>query len=53
MEKLLRDEGLEDCKSLATAGVKSTTASVILEDGVSDCGIQSVGPESGNLIDRR
>ena len=49
VEKLLRDEGLEDCKSLATPGVKSTAPSVILEDGVSDRGIQSAGPEPRKL----
>lgn len=45
MEKLLRGEGVEDCRSLTTLGVKSNAASVILEDGVGDRGIQSAGPE--------
>ena len=45
--KLLRDSGLEDCKSLAAPGVKSTAPSVILEDGEGS-GISS-GPEPRKL----
>ena len=46
VEKLLRDAGLEDCKSLSTPGVKSTTASVVLDDGVVPSG-DGVQPDPG------
>ena len=62
VEKLLRGEGLEDCRSLSTPGVKTNTASVILEDGVDrgshaaspgDHGVQTVDSQPRKLDRQR
>ena len=52
VEKLARDLGMENCKPYTTPGVKPTSPSTILDDGVSGSGVPTGAQGASDKLDR-